>query len=273
MMSAGENVCKVPAKTPWKNYDLFDEVGVRNSNGQIDPADLKAWVSQYELPVSYEPRVEIPKDQPQVFCGLFRLAMIREQFINRFVRPEQTRTQALSEAEKDKIRGELQKAQRATVDAIYQEANAVQKENYGFFGCFLDDDTCKTELDLLDHFTISRAIEVVVAAREVFWSLEHEEGELYGVGIDFAMKPQLWIEDLAPTDSFVEMSLRHLGLEKGMSVWAIDGKDTTKMTFEEALVALRGPKGTEVSLSVTRFGDTQPKTVKVKRLFTPQALR
>jgi carboxyl-terminal processing protease len=55
------------------------------------------------------------------------------------------------------------------------------------------------------------------------------------------------------------------GLRRGDVITAVDGKDVTKKTSQDVADMLRGPKGTQVQVSVLREGATEPVLVTVTR--------
>ena len=55
------------------------------------------------------------------------------------------------------------------------------------------------------------------------------------------------------------------GLKAGDIILKIDGKEASNMTTEEAVSLIRGPKGTEVTLSIYRDGWKNPKDIKITR--------
>jgi len=87
------------------------------------------------------------------------------------------------------------------------------------------------------------------------------KAQYYGVGMQITMDgPKVVVMEPFPGSPAWNADLR-----RGDVISAVDGKDTT--TLESGAVAemLRGPKGTQVRVSVTRDGATEPYSVSVTR--------
>lgn len=87
------------------------------------------------------------------------------------------------------------------------------------------------------------------------------EGKFEGIGAEITIKDkQLTI--LAPlTGSPAEKA----GLKPGDKVIRINGEPTLNMNLVEAVLKIRGPKGTPVTLTILRDGDTEPFDVQIIR--------
>lgn len=86
-------------------------------------------------------------------------------------------------------------------------------------------------------------------------------GEFEGIGAEVGMKNnRLTIISPLP-DSPAEKA----GLKAGDKVYAIDSKDTAEMYLDEAVSKIRGKKGTEVVLTVSRDGLKEAMDIKIIR--------
>src|SRR5581483_6068794 len=64
---------------------------------------------------------------------------------------------------------------------------------------------------------------------------------------------------------FVNSPAWHAGMRRGDVIVAVDGKDTSTMESPAVAELLRGPKGTQVKVSVKREGATEPYTATITR--------
>jgi len=85
--------------------------------------------------------------------------------------------------------------------------------------------------------------------------LEEQSGSFSGLGIVISKpsndKPLTVISPLEGTPAW------NVGIRAGDVISQIEGVDTLDMTIDDALKRLKGPKGTKVSITVTRPGDTE----------------
>jgi carboxyl-terminal processing protease len=90
---------------------------------------------------------------------------------------------------------------------------------------------------------------------------ENTSGEFVGVGIEISQEnSQLII--VAP----IEDTPGHkAGLKPGDFILAINGETTLDMSMQEAVSRIRGPKGTEVELTVMHRDAKSPRTVRITR--------
>lgn len=75
-------------------------------------------------------------------------------------------------------------------------------------------------------------------------------GEFEGIGAEIGMRDGKLIV-IAPLP---ESPAQKAGLKPGDTIYAIDGEDTASLSLEEAVLKIRGPKGTTVTLTVSHDG-------------------
>jgi carboxyl-terminal processing protease len=86
-------------------------------------------------------------------------------------------------------------------------------------------------------------------------------GELEGLGLEVSVKDGA-LTVIAP----IEGTPAHkAGVQPGDRILAIDGKPTRKMMLNEAVRAMRGPKGTKVKLRIRRAGERKPLELEMVR--------
>jgi len=91
--------------------------------------------------------------------------------------------------------------------------------------------------------------------------LKETEGVFEGIGAEIGIKNnQLLI--IAPLEG---TPAEKAGLRAGDKILKIDGKDTVDLTIEEAVNLIRGPKGTEVTLTIFREDWKEAKEIKIVR--------
>lgn len=87
------------------------------------------------------------------------------------------------------------------------------------------------------------------------------EGAFEGIGAELGIKnKQLTV--IAPLPG---TPAERAGLKAGDKILAIDGKDTSGMALDYAVSIIRGPKGTEVALTIWREGWEKPEEIKIIR--------
>jgi carboxyl-terminal processing protease len=86
-------------------------------------------------------------------------------------------------------------------------------------------------------------------------------GTFEGIGAEIGLKNDV-ITIIAPLP---DMPAEKAGLKSGDKILSINGESTTNMTVEEAVSKIKGPKGTQVILSVYRDGFENFKEFKITR--------
>jgi len=87
------------------------------------------------------------------------------------------------------------------------------------------------------------------------------QGNLEGIGAEIGMRQNI-VTIVSPLE---DSSAMKAGLKAGDKILKIDTKETVGMTVDEAVSLIRGPKGTEVTLTITRDGWTEAKEFKITR--------
>jgi carboxyl-terminal processing protease len=94
-----------------------------------------------------------------------------------------------------------------------------------------------------------------------------QHAQYFGVGMQITMDQMP--KDPAPKvivmEPFVNSPAWHAGMRRGDWIVAVDGKDTTTMDSPAVAELLRGPKGTQVKVSVKREGSNEPFTATITR--------
>jgi carboxyl-terminal processing protease len=91
------------------------------------------------------------------------------------------------------------------------------------------------------------------------------KGSFSGVGIEITIK-----DDVLMVVSPIEGTPAYkAGIKPGDMIIKIEGKSTKGMTLLDAVKNIRGPKGTEIELTVAREGKGAPLTFKIKRDVIP----
>jgi carboxyl-terminal processing protease len=90
---------------------------------------------------------------------------------------------------------------------------------------------------------------------------EEQSGKYYGVGMQIAPRNNKIIV-IAP---FVGTPAYKVGLRPGDVIMAVDGKGTDNMTVSDVADLLKGPKGTNVHISILREGNDKPLEFNVVR--------
>ncbi|WP_430623884.1 S41 family peptidase [Marinimicrobium locisalis] len=90
---------------------------------------------------------------------------------------------------------------------------------------------------------------------------ENTSGEFGGIGIEVGMEDG-FVKVIAPID---DTPAERAGIEAGDLITRLDGQPVKGMTLTEAVEKMRGPKGSELTLTVMREGMEQPFEVTLKR--------
>jgi len=97
--------------------------------------------------------------------------------------------------------------------------------------------------------------------------MEEQQGSFSGLGIVISKpsndKPLTVISPLDGTPAY------RAGIRAGDVISQIEGVETIDMTIDEALKRLKGPKGTRVSITITRPGDDEPLHFTITRADIP----
>jgi len=86
-------------------------------------------------------------------------------------------------------------------------------------------------------------------------------GTFEGIGAEIGIRDEI-LTIIAPLS---DMPAEKAGLRAGDKVYAIDGESTMNISIDEAVNKIRGPKGTEVVLTISRNGMEKAKDVAITR--------
>jgi len=90
---------------------------------------------------------------------------------------------------------------------------------------------------------------------------ENVTGNFSGIGIEIGVKKGV-LTVISPIDGTPAWKA---GLKPGDQIVAIDGKESSDMSSEEAVDLIRGPEGTEVKLTIFRSNFEKPQDFTIKR--------
>ena len=90
---------------------------------------------------------------------------------------------------------------------------------------------------------------------------EELKGSFEGIGAEIAIKNN----SLTVVAPLPESPAAKAGIKSGDKVLAIDGEDTSGMSLDYAVNKIRGPKGTDVVLTISRDGLEAAKEIKITR--------
>ena len=90
---------------------------------------------------------------------------------------------------------------------------------------------------------------------------ETTSGEFFGVGIEISMENNqvIVVTPIEDTPAF------RAGIKAGDMIMSIDGQSTQELSLQEVVSRIRGPKGSEVELTIVHADDKTPQTVRIVR--------
>lgn len=87
------------------------------------------------------------------------------------------------------------------------------------------------------------------------------EGSFEGIGAELGIRDDI-LTVVAPIDG---MPAQKAGLRAGDKIFKIDGEMTSDLTIDDAVNKIRGPKGTDVTLTIVRNGDSKTQDITIIR--------
>lgn len=90
---------------------------------------------------------------------------------------------------------------------------------------------------------------------------EHLQGTYEGIGAAIGIKD----DHIVITASFPKSPAEKAGIRAGDQILEIDGKSTSGMSPTEAVLRIKGPKETKVTLTVLHQGEPSPTTIEIVR--------
>ncbi|MFP4392181.1 MAG: S41 family peptidase [Desulfohalobiaceae bacterium] len=102
--------------------------------------------------------------------------------------------------------------------------------------------------------------------KDAFQEMQTEtSGEFTGVGIEITLQDNR----LTVVSAIEDTPAFEAGLQAGDMILEIDGESTQDISIMDAVSKIRGPKGSEVELTILSEGADSPKTVTIKRDLIP----
>jgi len=92
-------------------------------------------------------------------------------------------------------------------------------------------------------------------------SLSNLEGKFEGIGAHVAIRDEQMVI-IAP---IADSPAARAGIRAGDIILEIDGMPASEMSLAEAVLVIRGPKGTSVTLLVLHEGETEPEVIEIVR--------
>ncbi|MDD5290841.1 MAG: S41 family peptidase [Patescibacteria group bacterium] len=86
-------------------------------------------------------------------------------------------------------------------------------------------------------------------------------GTFEGIGAEIGIRKEA-LTIIAPLDG---TPAQKAGLQPGDKIYSINGEITANMTVDEAVAKIRGPKGTNVTLTIVREGNDAPRDIVITR--------
>ena len=103
-------------------------------------------------------------------------------------------------------------------------------------------------------------------APEVYKEMQTEtRGSFGGIGFEITIRDKV-LTVVAPIE---DTPASRAGIQSGDMILRIDGKSTKDMTLVEAVKLMRGPQGTQVTITLMRQGFTEPKDFTLTRAIIP----
>ena len=90
---------------------------------------------------------------------------------------------------------------------------------------------------------------------------ESTSGEFFGIGVEITMENN----QLTVVTPIEDTPADKAGMKAGDSILAVGGKPTLDMSLQEAVSHIRGPKGTELVLTILHRGSKDPVDLRIKR--------
>jgi len=129
-------------------------------------------------------------------------------------------------------------------------------------------DTSKLDREKLIFGAVSGMVKAVGDPFSSFMNPEESEqfaqdmeGTFEGVGVEMGMKNDI----LTVISPLMGSPADKAGLKAGDRILKIDDALTTDMSVDEAVTKIRGPKNTEVRLTILRNSDNNPREIKIVR--------
>lgn len=289
------SVCTISANLPWRVYDRFDAQGYPRPNGQMDATDLQHWVSSY---IGTDGKPGLPmldKDLPlrpmltfAQKCGYFRLSMIYKRFLDTHVVPEMTRTTPIPPASIDATLQDMSADLDATLARLNVEVESLRRQNdqnHSTDTCGWFDSACRDQAEKLHRagdilfygLMVMRNYVKPSILQNLAISYRSPHGEVGQIGIFFDNGRETKVAGRpAYIYSLVEereQELRQKGLRPGVWITHIDGKGTWPMTEKDVRLALRGPIGSVVTLTLQDTAHSPAYQVAVTRGLVPWVIR